>query len=213
MANRVEPEPERQRARPGPSPSVSVEDIVQAAVGIADAQGLASVTMRSVATRVGLSAPGLYRHVASREELLGLMVDRISGQVAHPTPTGDWVGDFTRVARQQVELFGAHSWMVEAVGSLRSLGPQVLEHLEWGLAVLSGVEAPTRDKLEAIAMVNGLATIFATPAPTLGPQAFASLDAARHARLTEALTNADDTEPSQDLLERAIEALLHSLLG
>ena len=213
MANRSEPGPGRPRARPGPSPSVSVEDIVEAAVSLADARGPASVTMRSVADRVGLSAPGLYRHVASREEMIGLMVDRISSQVVHPPATGDWVGDLTRVAQQQVELFRQHPWMAEAVGSLHSLGPQVLEHLEWGLAVLREVHASTRDKLEAIALVNGLATLFAAPAPPLGPQAFALLDPRSHPLLTAALVNAGDTTPSQTLFERAVEGLLHSMLG
>ncbi len=130
--------------------------IAAAAVDLADARGLAAVTMRSLAAAVGVSAPGLYRYIASRDEIVVHMVDLVSADVEHPPPSGDWVHDFTVVAERQRDLYRAHPWLAEAVTSLRVMGPHVLDHLDWGLAVLAQVEAPPSRKMEAIALANGI---------------------------------------------------------
>jgi AcrR family transcriptional regulator len=186
--------------------------IAAAAVGLADAQGLAAVTMRSLAAAVGVSAPGLYRYVASRDELVGHMVDLVSADVEHPPPTGDWVHDFTAVAEQQRALFRAHPWLAEAVASLRVMGPHVLDHLDWGLTVLADVEAPPSRKMEAIALANGIAALFSTTSQPVGPEAFAQLDPGRHPHLMALLTAAAPAPPSADLFRRVLESVLRGLL-
>lgn len=203
--------PPPRRGRPGPAPSHTLEDISAAAVAVADAEGLGGVTMRSVATAVGMSAPGLYRYVASRDELVALMVDRASAEVHHPNPSGDWVGDVTEVAEDQVRVFRAHPWLVGAVGSLSSLGPHVLDHLDWGLDVLRDVDATVQHKLEAIALVNGFAALFSSSSQP-GPEAFSHLDPRRHPRLTAALAGVTATGSSDDLFARVVAGLLHSVL-
>ncbi|MEO7233946.1 MAG: TetR family transcriptional regulator, partial [Lapillicoccus sp.] len=183
-----------------------------AAVVIADTQGLGAVTMRSVAAAVGVSAAGLYRYIASRDELVGHMVDRLSAEVAHPEPTGDWVADLTEVAEHQVRVFRAHPWMTGAVGSLTHLGPHVLDHLEWGLDVLRDVEVTVNRKLEAIALVNGFAALFAGSSQP-GPDAFAQLDPRRQPQLSAALSSATSIDPTDDFFRRVVAGLLRSLLG
>ena len=80
----------RRGSRPGPPPSLTVHRIAAAAVELADTEGLAAVTMRSLAAAVGVSAPGLYRYVTSRDELVGHMVDLVSADLRHPPPSGNW---------------------------------------------------------------------------------------------------------------------------
>jgi AcrR family transcriptional regulator len=208
-----EPEPDRAQRRPGPSRSVTLEHIAGSTVVLADARGLHAVTMRTVAAAVGLSAAGLYRYVGSRDELIGHMVDTVSAEVTHPDPSGDWIGDLTGVAEQQVRLFRAHPWMVEAVGSLQYFGPHVLDHLDWGLAVLDKVDATNRDKLEAIALVNGVAALFAGTGQAPGPEAFSGLDPRRQPRLAKVFATAESTAASADLFSRLVEGLLHTVLG
>jgi hypothetical protein len=118
-----------------------------------------------------VSAPGLYRYVASREELVGHMVDLVSADVDHPPPSGNWVHDVTVVAEQQRALFRAHPWLAEAVASLRVMGPHVLDHLDWGLAALADVEAPPSRKMEAIALANGIAALFSSTSRHRRPDA------------------------------------------
>jgi AcrR family transcriptional regulator len=170
------------------------------------------VTMRSLAAAVGVSAPGLYRYVASRDELVGHMVDLVSAGLEHPPPSGDWVHDITAVGERQRALFRAHPWMVEAVASLRLMGGHVLDHLDWGLAVLAGVDAPASRKMEAIALANGIAALFSTTSPSVGPEAFAQLDAGRHPRLAALLAAAAPTPPSADLFPRVLEGVLRGVL-
>ena len=72
----------RRGSRPGPAPSLTIPTIAAAAVDLADARGLPAVTMRSLAAALGVSAPGLYRYIDARDELLGHMVDRVCGHRA-----------------------------------------------------------------------------------------------------------------------------------
>src|SRR6476620_654879 len=94
MVNRDDPSP-GERVRPGPSRSLTLDEITGAAVRVADVGGLSAATMRSIAAEVGVSAPALYRYVASRDELIGHMADRVSPQRPDPAPPGNWIADRT----------------------------------------------------------------------------------------------------------------------
>src|SRR3954453_14341338 len=203
----------RDGSRPGPAPSLTVHGIAAAAVDLADARGLAAVTMRSLSAAVGVSAPGLYRYVASPDELVGHMVDLVSADLEHPPPSGDWVHDLTVVAERQRAIFRAHPWLAEAVASLRFMGRHVLDHLDWGLAVLADVEAPQNRKMEAIALANGIAALFSTTSQPVGPDAFAELDPARHPRLATLLASAAPTPPPTDLFQHVLEGVLRGVLA
>lgn len=61
-------------SRPGRPPKITRQDVVDAAVALADADGLAAVTMRGVAARLGVAPMTLYGHVAGAEELVDLVV-------------------------------------------------------------------------------------------------------------------------------------------
>src|SRR5580704_16646129 len=65
----------RERPHKGPKPALSLPRIVDAAVRIADAEGLDAVSMGRVAVKLGTAPMSLYRHVSAKEELLRLMVD------------------------------------------------------------------------------------------------------------------------------------------
>lgn len=198
-------------SRPGPPRAFTVPGIAAAAVGIADAGGLEAVTMRSVAAAVGTSAPALYRYVSSREDLLGHMVDLVSATLRHPEPSGDWVGDLLAVAEQQTALHRAHPWL--AGTSSAPMGPHVLDHLEWGIRVLAPLGAPARAMMEALALVNGLAALFAAAGPSAGPATFRGLDADRHPGLAALLANAAPGPPSDDLFRRVLTGVLTGILG
>lgn len=171
------------------------------------------MTMRSLAVAVGVSAPGLYRYVASRDELVAHMVDLVSAELEHPPPSGNWLRDITAVAEQQRSIFHAHPWLAEAVASLRFMGRRVLDHLDWGLAVLADVEAPDSRKMEAIALANGIAALFSTTSAPVGPEAFAQLDPGRHPHLAALLAAATPAPPSADLFPRVLEGVLRGVLG
>jgi TetR/AcrR family tetracycline transcriptional repressor len=65
------------------------ETLTAAAVRIAERGGVSAVTMRALATELGLSATATYHHVASKGELLGLVADAVLADVQLPT-AGTW---------------------------------------------------------------------------------------------------------------------------
>jgi AcrR family transcriptional regulator len=69
---------------------LNTEEIVRAALEIADADGLEAVTMRAVGARIGAAAMSLYRHVPNKDALLEQMADLVFAQLPHPDPAGDW---------------------------------------------------------------------------------------------------------------------------
>jgi AcrR family transcriptional regulator len=69
---------------------LSADSIVEAALEIADTEGLQAVTMRRVGASLGTAAMSLYRHIPNKDTLLELMADRVLAQLPYPDPAGEW---------------------------------------------------------------------------------------------------------------------------
>src|SRR3954463_13259613 len=82
----------RQRPTKGPKAGLSLERIVEAAVALAQADGIGAVSMARVAGELGSSPMSLYRYVAAKDELLALMVDAALGPVPQAAEDRDWGG-------------------------------------------------------------------------------------------------------------------------
>ncbi|WP_354644544.1 TetR/AcrR family transcriptional regulator C-terminal domain-containing protein [Kitasatospora camelliae] len=145
-----------ERPRRGRPPAHSRAAITAAAVALADAEGLAAVTMRAVAARLGAGTMSLYSYVPDKEALLELMVDEVSGDHRLPAaPSGDWRHDLRLIAREQRALMRRHPWLPAALPVRQTLGPNTLAVLDHALAALAptGLDAQTR--LEAFSLVTG----------------------------------------------------------
>lgn len=123
----------------GPRPALTVARIVDAAVELADADGLAAVSMRKVAERLGVGTMSLYRYVPGKGELLDLMFDRVVGgelERARP-PEGDWRAQLEQAGREALETHLRHPWLLEIVsGNRPPLGPNVMDSYERLLAIM-----------------------------------------------------------------------------
>src|ERR1700751_5363849 len=73
--------PHRPRGRP---PTIGREDVLDTAIGLLDAEGVEALTMRRLASELGVSAMAPYRHVGSKDELLMVLVDRLAGRPRYP---------------------------------------------------------------------------------------------------------------------------------
>ncbi|WP_248958985.1 TetR/AcrR family transcriptional regulator [Sphaerisporangium perillae] len=127
--------------RPAPArrPALSREQIVAAAIEIADAEGLGSLSMRGIAVRLGAGTMSLYRHIPDKDDLLDLMVDEVYGMIELPeTAPGDWREVLTLIATQTRAVLRRHPWFVAAASSRAPIGPNALRHLEYTLAALDG---------------------------------------------------------------------------
>jgi AcrR family transcriptional regulator len=136
-------------------------EITAAAVAIADADGLEAVSMRRVAAELGTGAASLYRYVETRDELLDLMSDAVSGEGTPPEPGGDWLADLVAMGEQMRALLRRHPWLAGLAVTRPVLGPSGLAALEHFLTVLAAHPAGIEAKLEAFAMLNGITALFA----------------------------------------------------
>jgi AcrR family transcriptional regulator len=119
--------------------SLGYQEITRAAVEIADAEGVRALSMRRVAARLGSGTMSLYRHVATKEDLIDLMVDAVLGEEPVPPTTGDWRRDLAELARRSRRLARRHPWAIRFRLARLSHGPNGLAELEHGVACVSGL--------------------------------------------------------------------------
>lgn len=126
-----------ERAARGPKPAHTRAEIAAVCIPVADAEGLAAVSMRRVATELGTGTTSLYRYISSKDELFDLMVDHILGSEPLPTPTGYWRDDLRFLAQWKRRLILGHPWMAELSGR-PAVGPNGLRVQERGLRAVDG---------------------------------------------------------------------------
>ncbi|MFB6778507.1 TetR/AcrR family transcriptional regulator [Streptomyces sp. NPDC056352] len=150
-----------ERAGRGPKPAFSRADIADAAVRIADADGIDAVSMRKVAAELGCGTMSLYNYVPRKEDLYELMVDRVSAAYELPEhPSGDWRADLVALAHQTRALMHRHTWVPRLMSPVYGFSPNALRFLEYALSCLDGLDARFGEKMELIAMVNGMVTTY-----------------------------------------------------
>lgn len=146
----------RQPARSkGPRSELSVARILEAAIRVADEDGLGAVSMSRVAEAVGSSTMALYRHVASKDELLTLMVDAAYGMPPEPPP-GDpgWRVELEHWAWASRAALQRHLWVVHVPIAGPPLTPCQLAWLERGLATLRDTALAEAHKLSIMMLVS-----------------------------------------------------------
>ncbi|MFI6690626.1 TetR/AcrR family transcriptional regulator C-terminal domain-containing protein [Streptomyces sp. NPDC050433] len=135
-------EPDRARGRgAAPGEGLSRERVVRAAIALADAEGLAALSMRRVAAEFGTSTMALYRHVPSKGELVRLMSEAVfSGGPTGPEPAG-WRPRLTREVRWLWSQYERHPWLARAMAGLtRPLAsPHAMSYTERTLGTLRGL--------------------------------------------------------------------------
>ncbi|MFD6138244.1 TetR/AcrR family transcriptional regulator [Promicromonospora sp. NPDC060271] len=139
--------------RRGPRPALSAAQIVQAAMDLADAEGLAAVSMARVADAVGYTPMAIYRHVSGKEELLVLMSDAVAAELPDiPDGTG-WRAGLERWTRAQIELGIARPWMLELPLSAAPPGPNRVRWLDQAFGVLRPLDLPPDEKLAVVGLL------------------------------------------------------------
>lgn len=143
--------PEPVRSAPEP---LSRDRIVRAAIAIADAEGLASVSLRKVAAALDAGPMRLYGYMSTKEELLELMVDAVYGGMASADPVrGDWRKALRSMAHRTRRAAKEHRWFIDLLGGRLHLGPNALAHLEASLAALS--DTPGFEDIDAVLQAVG----------------------------------------------------------
>ncbi|GAB1512066.1 TetR/AcrR family transcriptional regulator [Actinophytocola sp. KF-1] len=135
--------------RPVPAP-LSRERIVRTAIRLADADGLDAVSLRKVAAALDVGPMRLYGYIATKEELLDLMVDAVYAEIR---PAGDgWRAVLRSLAETTRQAAHRHEWLADLLGGRPQLGPNTLAGGEAVLSAMDGVDLDT--VVPAVAAVN-----------------------------------------------------------
>ncbi|APU15736.1 TetR/AcrR family transcriptional regulator C-terminal domain-containing protein [Actinoalloteichus fjordicus] len=139
-----------------PDAVLSRETIIATAMGVADAEGLTALSMRRVATELGVSTMALYRHVEGKDDLIRLITDRAFTEVPLPEPPSDWRRGLEISARRDWRMYQRHPWAAGSVSVPRPLlTPGGLAHTEWLMQVLdAGRPDRRRVAMQAIVVLT-----------------------------------------------------------
>lgn len=134
---------DRPAPRRGPKPRISREAVVDAAVAVADAEGLEAVSMQRVAAELGYTTMSLYRYVDSKEDMLALMYDRaMKAEPPGPRADGDWRAGTEAWVHAVMAVYRSHPWSTTLAVSGPPSGPHGLRWMEAGLREIhrSGID-------------------------------------------------------------------------
>jgi AcrR family transcriptional regulator len=110
--------------------------VVQAAIELADEQGIGSLSMRELARRLGVEAASLYNHVKGKDDLLDGMADWAARQIEFPADGVGWKDAMRRRAASAREVFARHTWASDLVDSPERESPARWEYVDGVLGIL-----------------------------------------------------------------------------
>jgi AcrR family transcriptional regulator len=141
--------------RRGPRPGLTPDAIVDAAIALADAEGLEGVSMARVATKLGFTTMSLYRYVTSKEELLQLMWNASARGAETLVIEGDgWRERLRTWAIIQRDMIDLHPWITQMPMAAPPVAPNSLAFVELGLATMDDTSLSDADRLRCIGMLS-----------------------------------------------------------
>ena len=163
----------------GTRPRLDLDQIVRAAMNVADAEGLEPLSMRKVAESLGVGTMSLYTYVPGKAELLDLMFDQaVAG--ANELGEGTWRERVERIAHENWWRCHQHPWLLEITPVRPVLGPNVVARYEHELAALDGIGLTDQEMDAVVGLVAGhversarnalRSARMAAGAPNLAPQ-------------------------------------------
>lgn len=210
----------------GPKRGLTLERIVAAAIALADADGLAALSMSRIAAELEVATMSLYRYVAAKDDLLVLMVDAGLGAPPAPAPGEDWRAGLRRWAEGVRDAYRRHPWSLRVPISAPPLAPNNVAWLDSALQALAGTPLAEREKLGAVLVVSGFVRNDTTltvdmaagagdpPTPTYGRLLSTLIDPARFPALDRAIASGSlddgDDDPDENFefgLERILDGL------
>ena len=160
------------------SSRLSRERVVDAAVRLADRSGLSGLTIRSLADELGAKPMSVYYYVASKDELLDLLVDVVFEEIELPETEGDWREEMRRRACSARAVLRKHSWAIGLLESRTSPGPATLRHHDSVLACLRHAGFSLELTAHAYALIDSYVYGFALQEASLpfeGPDSVADV--------------------------------------
>lgn len=155
------PKPPPIWAHPAPGtrrPKLTREQIADTALALADAEGIDAVSMRRIAEALGVGTMTLYYYVRTKDDLIALMDDALTGECLIPPGKlpKDWRAAMTAIARETRRVFVRHPWALTALEGGGRVGPNGMRHVEQSLAALAHSPFSANDRMSVISAVDDL---------------------------------------------------------
>ncbi|MBE3015124.1 TetR/AcrR family transcriptional regulator [Microbispora sp. NEAU-D428] len=150
-----------ERPARGPRPSFSRAALAQAAIRIADAEGLEAISMRRLAADLGAGTMSLYRYVTGKDEVFDLMIDTAVREYLPEDgrPPDDWADGLRLLAWQVRRTMLRHPWLAPLAAGRPQTGPNSARLMETALGMLDGLGLSIDEMLTLVgavfAYVNG----------------------------------------------------------
>jgi len=112
------------------------ERVLRAAVALADAGGIDSLSMRRLGQELGVEAMSLYNHVANKDDLLNGITDLVLGEIELPDDADDWRDALRRHAISAHDVLVSHPWACSLALSPDRFSLVSVQRAEWMLSRL-----------------------------------------------------------------------------
>ncbi|WP_328806761.1 TetR/AcrR family transcriptional regulator [Streptacidiphilus fuscans] len=211
--------------------------IVDAAIALADAEGVEAVSMRRIASELGVGTMSLYRYVETKDDLLDLMIDQVMGERvvvaggtdAGPAPAGDWRARLRAIAVGYRAMLLRHPWVLAITASRPPLGPNMLDNTERMLGAMDGlglgIDAMAGFGWTVMAFVRGFVMSEIAEVETIrrtgqteddyrrsaGPYLVRVLAEGKHPLLARFVHDADDDRDVEEGFGHGLEVVLDGL--
>ncbi|MGX6607711.1 TetR/AcrR family transcriptional regulator C-terminal domain-containing protein [Micromonosporaceae bacterium Da 78-11] len=154
------------------------ERVLNAALAVADAGGIAALTIRSLADELGAKPMSVYHHLANKDEILDGIVDRVFSEIELPTAGGDWRAEMRRRAISARQVLRRHTWAIQLLQSRTNPGPATLRHHNAIIGSLRGAGFSVSTTAHAFALIDSYVYGFAlseAALPIHGPETVAEV--------------------------------------
>ncbi|SET49981.1 TetR/AcrR family transcriptional regulator [Paenibacillus sp. NFR01] len=142
----------------GPKREMSIQQIVAAAVDLADKEGLGAVSMNRVAAELGYTAMSLYRYIPSKNDLLLLMQEAVcTFEVPAEREQPDWRQDLRDYVAFVVDTFVSHPWFGDVPISSIPITPNNLDYVDWVMRTLRDFPLNDFEKMSILLLLSSYA--------------------------------------------------------
>jgi AcrR family transcriptional regulator len=139
-----------------PRMGLSLARIAEAAIAVADKEGIDAVSMQRVAEDLGFTKMSLYRHVANKAELVKVMIDIAVGEPPDLSTIRDgWRSRLEELVRQLTQVWQQHPWIPDVTVGGRTMGPREVGWTESALSAFAGTPLTGDERLAAVFLLFG----------------------------------------------------------
>ncbi len=149
---------ERVQAQPREGSQLTYPRIVRAAIRLADRQGLDAISMRNIGKELATPVMSLYRYVASKDDVLDLLLDAAYGEIELPPRAPSWKDKLRASAMETRRMLKRRPWVAPLITSRPTMGPNYLRWFEFAMSAVAELGVDTETRIRAIGTLHAYVT-------------------------------------------------------